>query len=317
MSQSNGAQSDNTPAGNALELTEAEISALTPEADPAAAAAVVPEAVPAVDPAAKPDAAAVPAVAPDAAAIAAAAAAPTPDDAPPAPTAPSQPGPAPFVPNYTAEARDFDAEVTKVKGDLKALKQQHTDGLIEDDAYDTQFESLQDAKTGLLIAQSTAQTRAELNQQNADQSWSYLQDQFFADPLNAPLRANTILFAAWEASMQEVVNDAARAGRQITDWQLMHEARQKLAEQGIGGTAATVAAAAVATPQPKPDRTPPLGNVPVTLANAPAAAAPGTQSTAEALAEIGDIESLEELLAGKSEGDRDAILRATPGAFVG
>lgn len=308
MSQRNGEQPDNTPAGNALELTEAETTALTPEVDPAAVVAVVP----ATDPAAV----AAPA-APDPAAAAAAAADPTPvADAAAAAAAPAQPGPAPFVPTYTAVARDFDAEVAKVKADLKALKALHAGGDIEDDAYDEQFETLQDAKTGLLIAQSTMQTRAELNQQNADQSWSYLQDQFFADAANAPLRANSILFAAWEASMQEVVNDAARAGRQLTDWQLMHEARQKLAEQGIfGATAATAAAAA--TPQPKPDRTPPLGTVPVTLASAPAAAAPGTQSTAEALAETGDIEDIEALLAGKSEAERDQILRGTPGAFVG
>lgn len=304
MSQRNGEQPDNTPAGNALELTEAETTALTPEVDPAAVVAVAP----ATDPAAV----AAPA-APDPAA-AAAAADPTP--VADAAAAPAQPGPAPFVPTYTAVARDFDAEVAKVKVALKELKALHGAGTVEDDAYDEQFEALQDSKTALLIAQSNAATRAELNQQNADQSWSYLQDQFFADAANAPLRANSILFAAWEASMQEVVNDAARAGRQLTDWQLMHEARQKLAEQGIfGATAATAAAAA--TPQPKPDRTPPLGTVPVTLASAPAAAAPGTQSTAEALAETGDIEDIEALLAGKSEAERDQILRGTPGAFVG
>lgn len=304
MSQRNGEQSDNTPAGNALELTEAETTALTPEVDPAAAV-VVPAAT-------EPVVAAAPAKTDPAALAAAADTAPVADAA----AAPAQPGPAPFVPNYTAVARDFDAEVAKVKADLKELKALHGAGTVEDDAYDEQFEALQDSKTALLIAQSNAATRAELNQQNADQSWSYLQDQFFADAANAPLRANSILFAAWEASMQEVVNDAARAGRQITDWQLMHEARQKLAEQGIFGAAAAVAAAAV-TPQPKPDRTPPLGTVPVTLASAPAAAAPGTQSTAEALAETGDIEDIEALLAGKSEAERDQILRGTPGAFVG
>jgi hypothetical protein len=320
-------EQSNTLANNTLELTEGERTALTPETPPAAtppaegaAAAAAPEAGAAAPAAPAADAGATPTAGADAAAAAAAAAAPA--AAEPAAVAPTQQGPAtPFVPTLPADTRDFAAELSKVDQDIKALRDQRAAGdldHLDDDAYEQQLDTLKDMRTDLRVDQREATRRAEFNQQSSDQAWVYLQTQFFADAANAPIQANGILFSAWEAAMQEVANDAAKEGRPMTDWSLMVSARQKLVDQGIPLPGATPAATTPSTPAPgpKPDRTAPLGNVPQTLAHAPSAADPGTRSTAETLADETDIESIERTLAGKSDAERDAILRGTPGAFA-
>jgi hypothetical protein len=316
-------------ANNTIELTEGERTALAPEAPATpvegAAAAAAPEAGTAAPaaPAADAGTAAAPAAGADAAAVAAAAVADPPVApavvAAPAPQAPS----APFVPTLSvpADNRDFTAELSKVDQDIKALREQRSAGELDhldDDAFEQQLDTLKDLRTDIRVDQREAKTRADFNTQSADQAWIYLQTQFFADPANAPIQANGILFSAWEAAMQEVVNEAAKEGRPVTDWSVMVGARQKLVDQGIPlpGSAPAATSTTPAPTPPKPDRTPPLGNVPQTLAHAPSAADPGTRTTAEALADDPDIESIERTLAGKSDAERDAILRGTPGAFA-
>lgn len=314
-------QPGNDLAANEFDLTDAETSAMTPEGEgagadngtPPAAATGQAEGTPAVEGAPAP-------AAPGAAEAAAA----TPDPAPAAATV-AAPAAVPFVPQYIPDARDFDAELQGVNSLLTELRAKHSAGSIEDDAYEVEYERLQNQKMDLRIEQSNAKLRAELSQQNADQSWAYLQNQFFADPANAAIRTSGMLFASWEAAMQDVVNEAAADGRQVTDWDLMTEARKKMVEAGIplpaagGASNAPAPNAAPATPAtpPKPDRTPPMGNVPQTLATAPSAADPGQRGTSDQLADIGDIEDIEDRLANMGEAQRDAVLRGTPGAFVG
>lgn len=327
-------QPDNQPASglatNDFDLTDAERLAQESATDngggdPAAATP------PAADPA-QPAASADPAAAPAAATPDPAAATPPAADPPAAatPGAPTQAPVQPFVANLAPDNRDFDAELKVINDKIAALKAQRGAGELDqlsDDEYEQQLDTLKDQRTDLRVEQNTARIKTEISQQTADQAWVFLQDQFFADPNNLPIRQNAVLFAAWEAAMQEVANDAAREGKQLTDWSLMVDARTKLVAQGIplpGGTTAPPPPAqggATGTPaappaQPKPDRTPPLANVPTTLGSAPSAAAPGTAATADAMAEMGNIEDLEAALAGKSEADRDAILRGVPGTFV-
>ncbi|MGH8073645.1 MAG: hypothetical protein ACREO4_06180 [Lysobacter sp.] len=327
MPSPDNAQPDNALANNELDLTEAEAAAMKPDDAPAGDAAAGDAAAGAADAGKTGDAPAAPladapaAPAADADAAAAAAATATADtpagDVPTASAPAASPPPAVFVPTYAGDQRDFDAELGEVSTKLKDLRTKHGAGDIEDEAYETAYEELQEAKIGLRIEQANARTRAELSQQNADQSWAYLQTQFFADTANTAIRANGILFAAWEAGMQEVVNEAAAEKRAVTDWDVMVGARAKLVAAGMlpGGAAATPAPAAATAP--KPDRTPPLGNVPQGLSAAPSAAEPGSRTTTEAMAEVSDIEDIETMLAGKSEAERDAILRGTPGAFLG
>ena len=316
-------------AANELEMTEGERAALAsadgatpgdaaagtgttdaPAADPATAApaaegSAVPAAATPADGAAQPDAAA-------AAAVAAAAEGPA-----SAPPAASEPPPAtPFVPTYAADERDYGKEIGEINGKLQALKEKYKAGDVEDEVYEQQYEDLRDERSRVERAQDIATLQQQLSQQNADQSWAYLQRQFLSRPENAAIAASPMRFAAWEQAMQSVVNEAAAAGRQLTDWDILAGARDLLVTEGLLQASAAATAPPVAQAPAKPDRSAPLGDVPATLSTVPAAADPTSRSTADAAAGMDNIEDIESFLAGKSESERDRILRDVPGSFV-
>jgi hypothetical protein len=306
---------DNELAANELELSEGERTALegkddTGTATPAAEG--TPPAKTEEELQAEADAAA--------AAEATAAAAAAVDD-PAAVATPSAPAPTPFVPQYQVDSRDFGAELTDINSKLVELRAAYKDGKIEDEAYETQFEQLQEQKSDIRLAQNTASITATLNQQNQDQQWAYLQRQFLSLPENAALASNPMLFSAWETAMQVVVDEAAKAGTALLDWDLLSHARQKLVEGGMMGAAAarpqpTAAAAAAAEVPAKPDRRAPLKDVPATLSGTPAAADALARTASDQLADEDSIEDLEEKLAGMSESARDRVLSQVPGGFV-
>lgn len=227
---------------------------------------------------------------------------------------------APFVPQYTAadSARNFDEEIKGVNDQLIALKTAYKKGDIEDDdAYEAQYEALRDQRGQIERAKDHFVLKQQLSQENADQSWQYVQRQFLSDPANAALASNDLLFAAWEQGMQQAADEAAKEGRQLTDWDLLVGGRQKLVEAGMMPQASNQPPPTTTVqPPPKPDRTPPLTQVPATLGGAPAAADPASRSTADAAAGMDDIEELEAMLAGKSEAERDRLLRDVPGSFA-
>lgn len=280
------------PAGNAPDVTAAEAKLLAPE--PVVVAAV--EGAPVVDPAA------------------AVVEAPT-----PVVEAPSQPA-APFVPAYAAPAaRDFATELTAADTALQELRKQRAAGELDeltDDQYEAQLDTLRDTRSEIKSDAKIHQMQSELASQSQNQAWEYLQNQFFAVPGNAEIRADGMRFAAWENAMQVVVNEAALAGKQITDWEVMSGARDKMAAAGMLGGAATPTATGTPTPQPKPDRSAPLKDVPASLAHVPAAAESGQRPTSQAMGEMGGIEDIERTFANKTEAERDMILRGVPGMFV-
>ncbi len=316
-------------AANELEMTEGERAALasadgaapgdaaaatgTPDVPAAAAATTTPAAEGSAAPAAA--APADGAAQPDAAATAAAAVAA--EGATPAAPAASEPPPAtPFVPTYAADERDYGKEIGAINGRLQALKEKYKAGDVEDEAYEQQYEDLRDERSRVERAQDIAALQQQLSQQNADQSWAYLQRQFLSRPENAAIAASPIRFAAWEQAMQSVVNDAAASGRQLTDWDILAGARDLLVTEGLLQASAAATAPPVAQAPAKPDRSAPLADVPATLSTVPAAADPTSRSTADAAAGMDNIEDIESFLAGKSESERDRILRDVPGSFV-
>ena len=311
-------------AANELEMTEGERAALasadgaapdaattdapataTATANPAAEGSAAPAAAAPADGAAQPDAAATA----DAAVAA--------DGAAAAPAAAAEPPPAtPFVPTYAADERDYGKEIGEINGKLQSLKERYKAGDVEDEAYEQQYEDLRDERSRVERAQDIATLQQQLSQQNADQSWAYLQRQFLSRPENAAIAASPIRFAAWEQAMQSVVNDAAASGRQLTDWDILASARDLLVTEGLLQTSAAATAPPVAQAPAKPDRSAPLADVPATLSTVPAAADPTSRSTADAAAGMDNIEDIESFLAGKSESERDRILRDVPGSFV-
>ncbi|HEL5401507.1 TPA: hypothetical protein UOJ25_001615, partial [Stenotrophomonas maltophilia] len=212
--------------------------------------------------------------------------------------------------------RDYGKEIGDINGKLQALKEKYKAGDVEDEAYEQQYEDLRDERSRVERAQDIAALQQQLSQQNADQSWAYLQRQFLSRPENAAIAASPIRFAAWEQAMQSVVNDAAASGRQLTDWDILAGARDLLVTEGLLQASTAATAPPVAQAPAKPDRSAPLADVPATLSTVPAAADPTSRSTADAAAGMDNIEDIESFLAGKSESERDRILRDVPGSFV-
>lgn len=280
------------------------------EGDPAAAGAV--------DPAASGNAGAAPTngtaapAADPAAAAAATAANPEPAAVQPPPAAAA--APAHFVPTYTPESRDFNTEISGINQQLVELKAKYKAGDVEDDQYEDLYEQLRDQRSVLERAQDRAEITAQLNQQNSDQSWAYLQRQFLSDPQNAVIAASPLLFSAWATAMEVVVNDAAVANVQLTDWDVLTKAREELVKAGMLGAAAAANQPAAPVPD-KPNRAAPIHQVPQTLSSVPAAADPSSRATVDAAAEQ-NIEDLEAYLASKPEAERDRILKDLPGQFA-
>lgn len=304
LASADGAAAGDAPA--ATDTSDAPATATaTATATPAAESSAAPAAAAAAGGAAQPDAAAT-----VAAAVAADVATPA------APAAPEPPPATPFVPTYTADDRDYGKEIGEINGKLQALKEKYKAGDVEDEVYEQQYEDLRDERSRVERAQDIAALQQQLSQQNADQSWAYLQRQFLSRPENAAIAASPIRFAAWEQAMQSVVNDAAAAGRQLTDWDILAGARDLLVTEGLLQASAAATAPPVAQAPAKPDRSAPLADVPATLSTVPAAADPTSRSTADAAAGMDNIEDIESFLAGKSESERDRILRDVPGSFV-
>ncbi|MEO6030383.1 MAG: hypothetical protein ABIP61_00540, partial [Burkholderiaceae bacterium] len=216
--------------------------------------------------------------------------------------------------------RDFTTELTAAETALTELRQKRSAGDLDDltdDQYEAQLDTLRDQRSEIKSDHKIHQMQADLASQSANQACEYLQNQFFAVPGNAEIRASPMRFAAWETAMQVVVNEAAQAGKQITDWEVMSGARERMASEGLlGGTPAATQAGSAVTPPAKPDRTAALHNVPASLANVPAAAESGQRPTSEAMGEMGGIEDVESMFANKTEAERDMILRGVPGMFV-
>ncbi|QGM05105.1 hypothetical protein [Stenotrophomonas maltophilia] len=302
LASAGGAAASDAPAATATSDAPATATAT---ATPAAEGSAAPAAAAAAGGAAQPDAAAT-----AAAAVAADVATPA------APAAPEPPPATPFVPTYAADERDYGKEIGEINGRLQALKEKYKAGDVEDEVYEQQYEDLRDERSRVERAQDIAALQQQLSQQNADQSWAYLQRQFLSRPENAAIAASPIRFAAWEQAMQSVVNDAAASGRQLTDWDILAGARDLLVTEGLLQASAAATAPPVAQAPAKPDRSAPLADVPATLSTVPAAADPTSRSTADAAAGMDNIEDIESFLAGKSESERDRILRDVPGSFV-
>jgi hypothetical protein len=303
---------ENVLAGNAPDLTDAERAAMegfdengnpTPPAEtppPAAppatteAAAVVPP-PPATDtppPAAAPTA---PVVATETA--------PTPA-ATPQPSAPAT-GPV-FTPSITpGTARDYAAEI-------KALKTQYEAGEIDDDKYEEDREAIVEART-------IHNSESRIAEQLAEQGWKANVSSFLQLPDNAALLRSPEMKDLWQSMMNRTVTEAAAAGKQLSDWEILSLGRDKLFQTlGISANADPVPPPVKPPETPaKPNQAPNLTNVPPTLARAPSAAPTGAKTTAESLAAADNIFDIEAHMATLSEAQADEMLRTLPGAFAG
>lgn len=221
-----------------------------------------------------------------------------------------------FVPTYKPAARDFDAESQQLAASIKALREKYRGGDIEDDAYEQLFDDLQQQRTQLEVAKATAQLQESMSRDNAEQAWQFAQRQFLSIPENRGIAGNPLLEAAWGAALQHAVNTSTASGQTLDDWALMQAARDVMVSGGLlASAAARPDPAGSATHPPKPDRMPPLANVPTSLTSVPASAEASDRPAAEAYSDVG-IEDLEGRMSKMSDTDRESLLRSTPGMFL-
>lgn len=299
---------------NAIGLTAQEQAALDSGKDPAAVAA---EAA-AADPAAVAAAAAAAAAA-DPAAAAAATTAAAADPAAAAATATGTAAAAAtltapqgvFAPNLApTDTRDYAAEQTALEAKLIALNTQSRSGEIDDDDYETQREALIKEQRTLDREQVKAETKAELAATVTQQTWTTNRDLFLQQPENAIISRSPENAAIWATMMHFAVNEAAAAGKQLSDWEILTLGRDKmLSAMQIKPGAAVVAG------DGRPNRDPKLGTLIPGVGGAPAAGANGGKTTVDELVG-GSIQDVEAFFASQTDDQRTALLKSVPGSFA-
>ena len=230
----------------------------------------------------------------------------------------ADPQPQPLI--TAPEARDFKAEREAIdaryQGELGQLKDRFNSGDLDDDEYETERERViqarQDERDNLTVDRVKYETRAELAQDFANQSWQQNVKTFLADPENAIIGRSVGMQKLWQDHMQTVVNEAGAAGQPPpSDLELMAAARTSLMQE-LGLSAAPKVEAPAST---KPThKAPKLDDLPPSMGTGPGAS-PGIAATTEELAGM-EITALEQQMAGMSEAQMDKLLRSTAGAFV-
>lgn len=241
------------------------------------------------------------------------AAAAPPADTPPADTpsaaAPPQAGPV-FAPQFDpGTPRDFAAE-------LKALKEKYNAGELDDEAYES-------AREDIIEARTVYNTKAQVAEEISQAAWKANVSAFLQLPENATLLRSELMRDYWAVAMDRFANEAAAAGKVLTDWEILSGGRDKLFQEMGLSTATTPpaptptnpTAPAPAATKPPPVRAPDLSGVPPSIGAAPNAGNTGAKPTAEALAGK-DIFEIEAFMAGQSEEAQEALLRSLPGAFT-
>lgn len=229
------------------------------------------------------------------------------------------------LPSLHNEARDFAAERQaidqKYSEQLATLKKQYQeDGLIDDDKYEAERERLIDARAtereALNVDRVKWETRAELTEEFAQHTWQQNVRTFLAAPENAILSRSPEIQQLWQATMQRAVDESAVAGTPLkTDAAIMEAGRNLLFQQlGLSAPASPPPVPPPADPKP-PARVPKLDNLPPSIGALPGAAPNGAAMTGDELTGL-DINDLERQMAGMSDAQLEALLRATPGAFV-
>lgn len=228
------------------------------------------------------------------------------------------------LPTLHNDARDFKTERealdTRYSEQLAGLKEKYADGGIDDDAYDAERERLmqarQDERDELTAARVKWETRAELAEEFAQHTWQQNVRMFLSQPENGILLRSDAIQQVWQSMMQRAVNEAAAAGSPLTTDADIMTAGRNLLFQDLGLSAAANPSPVAPPANPKPPVTPPkLDNLPPSVGRLPGASPNGAAMTGEELAGLG-INDLERQMASMSEAQIDALLRATPGAFI-
>jgi hypothetical protein len=278
-----------------------------PVTDPAALAAAGAAA------AAPAPAAAAPAPAP------AAAPAPAPAAAAPAPVAAPAQDPAPAAqayPVYTAALpADYNDQVTQLKTDSSALVEKFKKGELDVEAYQAEADKLTERREQLGQLKLKADLAEEMNVQNAAHAWQGAINGLFSRAATEGVDYNKD--EARRTDLDHFVK--ALANRADTaDWPMsrfLEEAHKRVMALHGPVTAAAApapapaaAAAPAAAPKP-PDRTPPVADLPKSLAGVPGGEGPG--DLAGEFAEVDRLEgdALEDAIARMNPAQRERYMR--------
>lgn len=229
-----------------------------------------------------------------------------------APEAAERPEAAPvFVPQYST------AEVPANRlADLRKqgieLRKRWSNGEMDDEEYNTQAEKLDAERDEAFAAQIRAQTRNEISQETAQQSFAFQRNLFLKTierTDGVPYASNEIVRSAFDRELAKAGQRAVEANPDATAEELFAEADKAVREQfaALGTTFGKRAApAATATPAAAAPR-----NVPKTLSGMPAAAPIDTGSQAQ-LSQLATLEGedFEMAVAKLSPADRRRMMDA-------
>jgi hypothetical protein len=190
-----------------------------------------------------------------------------------------------FNPRYQAKLpEDFDASVTALKEETRALAEKFKSGEMEFDDYSTQLEALQARRDDLSELRVKASIAADMNTQTAEQQWQFTIDRF----TKAVARDEKIDYskdlekqADLDTFVKALAGNVANADKSM-DWFLTEAHRRVKALHGIAEPVAEEK-----KPE-KPDRKPPIASVPKTLAQVPGSDGPGDVS-----GEFANVDALE------------------------
>jgi hypothetical protein len=218
-----------------------------------------------------------------------------------------EPGPVADVPEFKPQYKvdlpdDYEAKVTELKEEKRALAAKFKDGDIEFEDYTSQMEALDDRRDELNDLRVRASVAQDMNTQTAEQQWQHTVRQF----TSAVARDEKIDYAKdaeKQADLDLFVKSLAaneKNADKSMEWFLSEAHKRVKALHGIGGKS-DPAPSADPKPSAKPSRKPPVEHLPGTLAQVPGGDGPG-----DLAGEFADLDRLEGL------EYEQAIARMTP-----
>jgi hypothetical protein len=208
-----------------------------------------------------------------------------------------------FKPQYKVDLPDdYEAKVTELKEEKRALAAKFKDGDIEFEDYTTQMEALDDRRDELNDLRVRASVAQDMNTQTAEQQWQHTVRQF----TSAVARDEKIDYAKdaeKQADLDLFVKSLAaneKNADKSMEWFLSEAHKRVKALHGIGGKPDPTPSADP-KPSAKPSRKPPVEHLPGTLAQVPGGDGPG-----DLAGEFADLDRLEGL------EYEQAIARMTP-----
>lgn len=215
-----------------------------------------------------------------------------------------------FKPQFRSQLpEDFDAQVSAVNDEMRALAQQFKDGDVDFDEYNAKLQDLNARRDELSQAKITAQVFEQMNAQQAQQEWQWTVKQFMskvAREEKIDYQADAEKGADLDLFVRRLAENPANNNKPM-DW-FLQEAHKRV--KALHGLDAGAPAAKPSLDDVKKSRKPPVGAAPKTLAQVPGSDGPGDISSEFADLDGLDGMDLENAIAKMTPAQRERYAKA-------